>query len=308
MSDVGVRPPGFRLPADIRIGRVRLQVADLDRSVTWYRDAMGFALLSHDGARAALGGDTVILEVHEQPGVRPVPHRGRLGLYHFAVLLPSRGDLGRFLRAQAERGTRFSAADHAFSEALYLVDPDGITMEVYADRPRSEWAVRDRQYVGVTEPLDSAAVVAAAGTARWAGMPAGTALGHVHLYVGALGIASSFYHDGLGFDRVIWSYPGALFVSAGGYHHHVGLNVWAAGAPRATAGDARMIDWELVVPDTATQLGALHSIGAAGFAAWRDARTADGAYDAAPGGHPADAAGDVVADDPWGSRVRIVSC
>lgn len=298
MSNVGHAPPGFRLPADIRLGRVRLQVADLERSLAFYRGTVGYAVHASGNGRAQLGArgdDAVLLELVEKPGVRPVPRRGLLGLYHFALLLPSRADLGRFLRAQARLGTPFGAADHAFSEALYLVDPDGITMEVYADRPRSEWEIRDGQYVGVTEPLDGDAVGASAGDTEWQGVPAGSVIGHVHLYVGDLDTATRFYHDGLGFDRVIWSYPGALFVSAGGYHHHVGLNTWAAGAPAATDNDARMLDWELIVPDTRTHDAVTASLTDAGYAV---ARVTDGVNAAS---------GDVVADDPWGTRVRILT-
>jgi catechol 2,3-dioxygenase len=211
MSDVGHPPLGFRLPTDIRIGRIQLQVPTVQRSPAFYRDTVGFAVHASGNGRAQLGAhgahgdDAVLLELVERPGVRPVPRRGLLGLYHFALLLPSRADLGRFLQAQARLCTPFDAADHAFSEALYLLDPDGITLEVYADRPRSEWEVRDGQYVGLTEPLDGDAVVASAGDTTWQGVPAGSAIGHVHLYVGDPDTAARFYHDGLGFDRAIWS-------------------------------------------------------------------------------------------------------
>lgn len=290
MRQVGIRPGGFRLPPDIRLGRVQLQVADLERSLAFYRDRIGYAVLAHEAGRAELGGhggDRVLLELVEKPGVRPGPRRGLLGLYHFALLLPSRGDLGRFMRAQLDRGTPFGAADHAFSEALYLVDPDGITVEVYADRPRSSWEVRDEQYVAVSEALDGEAVLAAGEGGAWQGVPAGAVMGHVHLYVGDLDAAPRFYHDGLGFDRIIWSYPGALFVSAGGYHHHVGLNTWAAGAPVATTDDARMLEWELVVDATSHEALAA-SLAEAGFSS------------------DVVSSGDIVADDPWGIRVRIV--
>jgi len=139
------------LPPDTRLGRVRLQVADLERSLAFYRDAIGFRVLDRADGTVALGVGTppdggppsaagpALLELVEKPGVRPVPRTGLLGIYHFALLLPSRPDLGRFVRSLARRGIPFGAADHGFSEALYLEDPDGITIEVYRDRPREDW-------------------------------------------------------------------------------------------------------------------------------------------------------------------------
>jgi catechol 2,3-dioxygenase len=289
-SDVGVKPPGFRLPAETHVGAVRLCVADLDRSLRFYRDLIGLKVIAAGVHQARLGAhreDHVLLELHEQPGVRPVPRRGLLGLYHFAVLLPGRGDLGRFLRHHAALGTPFGAADHAFSEALYLVDPDGLTIEVYADRPRQNWSVSGGEYAAVSDPLDAASLVAAAGDESWGGVPPGTVIGHVHHYVGDLALASSFYHDGLGLDRTIWSFPGALFMAAGGYHHHVGVNTWAKGARAATGQDARVLEWELVVQDGEVVEAAGLSLEQAGFTVTR-------------------AAGDaIIAADPWNITVRI---
>jgi catechol 2,3-dioxygenase len=307
MRQVGVGPAPFRLPEEIRLGRVRLQVAELQRSLGFYRDTIGLAVHRLHEGRAELGapgGDEVLLELVEKPGVRPVPRRGLLGLYHFALLLPSRAQLGRFLREQARRGTPFGAADHGFSEALYLVDPDGLTLEVYADRPRGEWQLRDGQYVAVTEPLDTAGVLAAAGGEEWEGVPLGSVIGHVHLYVGELEEAARFYHDGLGFDPVIWSFPGALFVSAGGYHHHVGLNTWAAGAPVATEADARMLDWELVL-DASSHDAVTASLAKAGFAT-APLEDGDGSVAEDGDGFVAEDGDGFVAEDPWGIRVRVV--
>lgn len=139
-----------------------------------------------------------------------------------------------------------------------------------------------------TEPLDFADVMQAGGDERWTGMPAGATIGHIHLHVGDLDRASAFYHAALGFDLVVWSYPGALFLSAGGYHHHLGLNTWARGAPPAGEEDARLLEWELVVPDTDAVEGALLSLDRAGYAvSWDDA--------------------DAVARDPWGTALRVRS-
>ncbi|MFL5541791.1 MAG: VOC family protein [Longimicrobiaceae bacterium] len=285
MSEVGIAPRGYRLPADIRLGRVRLQVADLERSLAWYERVLGLRVLRRSGADAALGAhgdDAVLVELHEKAGAAPVPRRGRLGLYHFAILLPDRAALGRFVAHLAEIGERAGASDHRVSEALYLNDPDGLGIEVYADRPRSSWQVVDGQIAMSTDPLDLADVVRAAGGEPWTGMPAGTKIGHVHLHVGDLGRAAAFYHQGLGLDQVVWSYPGALFLSAGGYHHHLGLNTWAAGAAPAGDDDARLLEWEIVVPSAEDAEAALESLS--------DSVVEDG-----------------VARDPWGTALRIRS-
>ncbi len=129
-------------------------------------------------------------------------------------------------------------------------DPDGLGLEVYADRPRAEWQVRDGELVMATEPLDLVSLARAGGAEPWTGAPAGTTIGHMHLQVGDLAAARAFYHDGLGFDITVSRYPGALFMSAGGYHHHVAVNVWAPRARPATDADARLLEWELLVPDS----------------------------------------------------------
>jgi catechol 2,3-dioxygenase len=139
-----------------------------------------------------------------------------------------------------------------------------------------------------TEPLDVQSLLRAAGDEPWRGMPTGTVIGHVHLYVDDLERAAAFYHAGLGFDKVVWSYPGALFLSAGGYHHHLGTNTWAVGAPRAEDDDARLLDWEIIVPRAADVEAAAGSLAEAGYAVTR-------ADDAA------------LASDPWGTTLRLVT-
>lgn len=285
------RPPaGFRLPAATRLGRVRLQVSDLERSLEYYRSVIGLRLLEESDGRAVLGahGDEApLVELCERPGAAPVPRRGRLGLFHFALLLPDRASLGRFARHLASVGARAGASDHFVSEALYLQDPDGLGIEVYADRPRSAWQVSGQQLQMATEPLDLQDLLQAAGTQPWAGMPLGTVIGHVHLHVADLQAAAAFYHEALGFDAVVWGYPGALFLSAGGYHHHLGLNTWAAGAPPAQADDARLLSWDLVLPDEKSLEGAVESLKSSGYPV-ADPET----------GHSA--------ADPWGTTVRLV--
>jgi catechol 2,3-dioxygenase len=287
VEDVGIAPPGFRMPADLRLGPVVLQVADLGRSVEYYRRVIGLEALREDGGVVRMGGadGTPLVELEERPGASPVPRRGRLGLYHFALLLPGRAALGAFLGHLAGLGLRPGTADHSVSEALYLTDPDGLGIEIYADRPRSQWRRHGRELQMTTDPLDVAGVLAAAAE-PWAGMPAGSTMGHLHLFVGDLDAASAFYHRGLGLDRMVWSYPGALFMAGGGYHHHLGTNTWAAGAPPAGAADARLIEWRLLLPDEASVRAAAESVAAAGSAVeW-------------------DGAG-WTATDPWGTKLRV---
>ena len=289
--DYGIAPPGFRLPDATHLGRVVLQVADLDRSLGFYEGLIGLRVVRREervAQLAAHGEDTVLLELRAKPGVRPVPARGLLGLYHFAILLPDRATLGRFLRHLSEAGARAGMSDHLVSEAIYLTDPDGLGLEVYADRPRSTWRHEDRQLAMTTAPLNVRDLIAAGGSERWSGAPAGTVIGHVHLYVDRVETGSAFYHEALGFDKVVWSYPGALFVSAGGYHHHLGMNTWAAASPLATDDDARLLEWEIVVPTADDAARAAASLSAAGLAA-----------------EPASAG--FVTRDPWGNRVRIRS-
>ncbi|HEU0053438.1 MAG TPA: VOC family protein [Longimicrobium sp.] len=287
----GIAPAGYRLPDATRLGRVVLQVADLERSLAYYEGVLGFRALERGGGSAVLaahGDDAPLVELRERPGAAPAPGRGKLGLYHFAILLPDRAALGRFVAHLAETGERAGASDHFVSEALYLHDPDGLGIEVYADRPRSIWRHSGRQLVMATEPLDLPGLVRAAGGARWTGMPAGTTIGHVHLHVGDLERAAAFYHDGVGLDAVVWSYPGALFLSAGGYHHHLGLNTWAGpGAVPARDDDARLLEWEIVLPTSDDGERAAASLAAAGAEVGRAARG-------------------WTAADPWGTALRLV--
>jgi catechol 2,3-dioxygenase len=287
----GLAPQGYRLPPGARPGCVRLQVADLERSLAWYTSVLGVGILEREGARARLGaqdarGAAPLIELHEKVGVAPVPRRGRLGLFHYALLLPDRAALGRFVRHLAEIRQPAGASDHLVSEALYLNDPDGLGIEVYADRPRPAWRHQGRQLVMATDPLDLDELMAAAGDEAWSGLPGGTVMGHVHLHVGDLREAEAFYHRGLGLDKVVWSYPGALFLSAGGYHHHLGLNTWAAGAAPAGANDARLLEWELLVPTARDVARVAASLQAAGAA-------------------PGDEGEAVLVHDPWGTAVRI---
>jgi len=286
----GYPPGGYRLPEGTRLGPVRLQVADLARSVAYYEQVLGFRTLGRDAAHATLaaqGSDRPLLLLDEFPGARPMKRRGRLGLFHFAILLPDRPSLGRFVRHLGDIGAEAGAGDHLVSEAFYLHDPDGLGIEVYADRPRNTWRRIGRELMMATDPVDVAGLLEAAGDAPWTGMPSGTTIGHVHLHVGDLDVAAAFFSEALGFDRMIREYPGALFFGADGYHHHLGTNTWAGTrADPPTREDARLLEWVIELPDAASVAAAGASLVAGGFVAEREGP-------------------DVVTRDPWGTQIRV---
>ncbi len=286
----GEAPAGFRLPDDTRLGRVRLRVSDLTRSLSFYEEFLGFRVLRKGEGFAELGArddDRVLVELNEQRGISAAAQRGRLGLYHFAILLPDRGSLGRFIFYAGKLGVRLGSADHLVSEALYLRDPDGLGIEIYADRPRDTWRRVGREILMAADPLDLQGLLSEAGDGNWPGMPAGTVIGHAHLHVGDLQQARTFYSDAVGFDVMTASYPGALFLGAGGYHHHLGTNVWAGDGARPTRADeAGLIEWTIELPDRASVAAAADSISAAGYAVTR-------------------ANDEAVTTDPWGTAVRL---
>jgi catechol 2,3-dioxygenase len=217
----------------LALRHVQLRVSDLARSVDFYTRQLGFVLIRKNVGRAELGAEadgSVLLTLTEDRTASPAP-RDAAGLFHAAVLLPSRDALGRWLRAAADAGTRFDGfSDHGVSEAIYLTDPDGNGLEFYADRPRVDWPRRGDEIAMSTEPLDLPSLLAASAQdatepvlkdARW---------GHLHLRVTDLERSESFYRDNLGVVVTQRSYPGARFLAADGYHHHIGLNTW--GQPR----------------------------------------------------------------------------
>ena len=283
MTENGSIDPGTSL------GPVRLTVADLDRVRGFYRDAIGLAELGEDDGLVRLGTDGIaIVELVGDPDAAPRP-RGTSGLFHLAILVPSRADLARALQRVAEAGWRLSgASDHLVSEALYLSDPEGNGIELYRDRRREEWPVRDGVLQMDTLPLDLDGVL---GELRRedaeAPMPAGTRIGHVHLNVGDLTAAEAFYSGALGFDVMVRGYPGALFVSAGGYHHHLGLNTWAGeGAPPPPEGSLGLRQFEIVMPSGDSLAAEEDRLREAGF-------------------EPAHEEGGVLATDPSGNRVLL---
>lgn len=287
----GTAPADVRLPEAAHVGGVRLQVSDLARSRVFYREVLGLREMGEPTRDTvvfgAAEGATPLVTLHAVPGTTPAHRRGSFGLFHFAILLPDRAALGRFLAHLAARGERAGMSDHLVSEALYLSDPDGLGIEVYADRAPGTWRYAEGQLVMATDPLDAHAVIAAGGGTPWTGMPAGTVMGHVHLHVGDLEVADTFYRRALGLDLTTWSYPGALFFSAGGYHHHLGTNTWAPG-PAPAPNQAQLVEWTLVVPTAADAV-------------------AIGTRMAAAGAHAVIEGEDAVVADPWGTRVRITA-
>ena len=255
------------LPADARLGSIRLRAGDVGLLRDFYERAIGLRAISSDGGVTALGtGEGPLVELLSEPDAPARPPR-TTGLFHLALLVPTRADLARALRRVFEAGWHLSgASDHLVSEALYLSDPEGNGIELYRDRPREEWPHEGDEIAMATLPLDLEGLLAEPGVdADAPAMADGTVLGHVHLQVSDLGPASGFWVDALGMDVTASLYPGALFVSAGGYHHHVGLNTWAGvGAPRPPAGARGLDRFELVLPDAATATQARDRLAAVG--------------------------------------------
>lgn len=246
------------LPDNAQIGRVRLAVSDLSRSVSFYTSALGLSVKSKSGDLAALtaqGSSDVLVELQEIAGVKPLARGSRLGLYHFALLFPSRDILASFVEHLLDMHVNFGSSDHGVSEALYLTDPDGIQIEVYADRPRSSWTSTQGELLLTSGPLHFDQLLAIPHE-TWTGAPAHTILGHLHFWVGDLQQAHKFYCEGLGFDIVHSSVPGVLFISAGGYHHHVALNTLARNATPVEPADARLLSWELLLENETQVLDA----------------------------------------------------
>ncbi len=236
-----------------RIGTANLRVAQLDRSLHFYEDVLGFRRVEQATGRVVIGAEDMVplLVLTEEPGAKPQP-RQFAGVYHIAILLPNRAQLGQLLARMIEAGIEIGQGDHLVSEALYISDPDAIGLELYRDRPSDTWRWSEERRVQMaSNPVDLDGVLAEGKRSShiWTGLPAGTRIGHMHLRVGDIAQAEHFYHTILGFD-ITAQVPGALFVSAGGYHHHIGLNTWesrgAGPAPEHTAG---LNSFEIILPD-----------------------------------------------------------
>ncbi|ESR23174.1 Glyoxalase family protein [Lutibaculum baratangense AMV1] len=265
--------------ARTRIGAVGLKVRDLDRLVSFYRDAIGLDVVDTRPGEAVLGaGDEALLHLAEDRDARLDDPR-EAGLFHTAFLLPDRAALGRWLRHAGDTGLQLEgASDHLVSEAVYLSDPEGNGIEIYADRRPEEWQWSEGRVGMETLPLDVASLLAAA-LGSWTGMPAGATIGHIHLRVGTLDDAVRFYGDGLGFE-VVAEYPGARFLSRQNYHHHIGTNIWRSRGSGRRDGSRTGLEWFSIVldPEGFDALGA------------KLGKPTGGHYEV---------------EDPWGTRVRL---
>jgi catechol 2,3-dioxygenase len=245
-------PASAELPPDTRVGAVHLSVADLDRSVEYYERAIGLGVRERAGDRAMLGaGGDDLLVLHESPGARPAD--GYSGLYHFALLVPERVDLAGWLaHSVRDRVPLVGLSDHFVSEAIYLSDPDRHGIEIYWDRPREVWEGQVGERL-TTMPLDTTSLLSEIGdpmSARFDALPGGTVMGHVHLRVANVPEAVSFYRDTVGFGLMAALGGHAAFLSAGGYHHHLGANSWeSAGRGQAPDGYAKLRQATIMLPD-----------------------------------------------------------
>ncbi|PKR82718.1 VOC family protein [Heyndrickxia camelliae] len=231
------------------VGQVDIRVQNLDRSLLFYKEMIGFQVLDQTETTATLTADgkTVLLTLVQPEDVIPKQSR-TTGLYHFAILLPTRADLGKILLHFIQAGYPLQgASDHLVSEALYLADPDGNGIEIYSDRPSSSWSWRNDEVIMTTEAMDAQSVLDEAQGATWNGLPADTIMGHIHLHVSELRSTEEFYKKGLGFDVVCRYGNQALFISTGKYHHHIGLNTWnGIGAPEPPANSVGLASFSLI--------------------------------------------------------------
>ncbi|MCU4181305.1 VOC family protein [Bosea sp. BH3] len=275
------RPEAYDAP--YHIGAVTLRVRDLPRLTAFYRDAIGLKLLSESEGSVELGVEGRVLVRFVAGAAQP---SAATGLFHLAILLPSRRDLADWLKHAAGAGVRLEgASDHLVSEALYLSDPEGNGIEICRDRRRAEWPRRpDGGIAMATDRLDLDRLLAEAAAGPYAGMPAGTGMGHIHLRVGDTVAAEGFYRDLLGLDLMV-RYPGASFLASGGYHHHIAGNIWGSrGAGARRPGEAGLDRFELVARDEAD------------FATMRERILASG-------GSEGDGAPSIA--DPWGNRLVL---
>ncbi len=263
-----------RIDPQTRLGAVRLTVRDLDGMTGFYERTVGLRVLAreHDAARLGADDGAPLVELLHRPAAVPRPG-GTTGLFHLALLVPDRAALAAAIRRVTESGWQFTgASDHLVSEAVYLRDPEGNGIEIYRDRDPDEWEWDDAALRMATLPLGIESVMAELPEGAEPLMPAGTVLGHVHLNVADLAEIEEFYAGVLGFDVTTRAYPGALFLSAGGYHHHLGANLWdGASAPAPPAGAMGLEAFEIVLPQTGALDQLLAAVAEAGVPTVDDA-------------------------------------
>ena len=234
------------------VGHVNIKVEDLERSLSFYEDIIGFSILekTDKSAKLTTDGKTSILSI-EQPD-QVIPKQARTtGLYHFAILLPEKKDLANFIAHLVKHNIQIGASDHLVSEAIYIQDPDGNGIEIYIDRHPSDWQWNGEEVVMASEPLNFDQLLTYVEQDKpWERLPENTVMGHIHLHVADLVNTEKFYIEGLGFDVVSRFGQQALFISSGKYHHHIGLNTWnGIGAPQPAKNSVGLNYYTLVLPD-----------------------------------------------------------
>ncbi|EAU41901.1 hypothetical protein FP2506_15749 [Fulvimarina pelagi HTCC2506] len=279
-------------PSDmpIHVASSELATSDLKRLSDWYGRTLGFEVIDETSSRTVLGlGGTALLSLVHDPDAKSAP-RSATGLFHNAYVLPRRADLAAFLGHAQTIGVQLTgASDHLVTEAIYLDDPDGNGIEVYWDRPRKDWPLGLAGDIRMaTDPLDLESLMIAMPPEGEARLPAGTRLGHIHLKVADLAAAESYISGVLGFAKQV-DYPGAGFFGSGGYHHHVGANIWASrsGAP-APEGSAGLRSYTVTYADEEGLSSAVERCLQAGFEVQESEMGA-------------------AATDPWGIEVQLVA-
>lgn len=281
----------FALSTPMHVGEVALKVRDPQVMRRYYGDMLGLQVIDEtDGViRMGAGGVPLLHLIHRPDAAFEQPSEA--GLFHTAFLMPSRADLARWLVHIAMSEVQITGfADHSVSEAVYLNDPEGNGVEVYSDRPRDAWQWEGEVVTMGTKPLDIDAILAGTDTTRdqYAAAPDGLRIGHIHLKVGAIDAGRSFYETGIGLASTRGKRPDAAFLSSGGYHHHVAMNIWNSEGAGLRKADATGLDWfSLTVPDDATLAAQRQRLAQAGFTV-------------------SEFAGGVAASDPWGTVLRLV--
>ncbi|MEC0130691.1 MULTISPECIES: VOC family protein [Paenibacillus] len=279
------------LQPDTQIGLVQIRVSNLERSLTFYQNVVGLSVLRQTGREVEMtaDGQNVLLILREIENARVIRPNSVAGLYHFAILVPDRPSLGLVVRNLISSGIEVGQGDHLVSEALYIQDPDNNGIEIYRDRPKNEWKYDAEGHVMMsTDPVDVDGLLAASEGLSWNGLPAGTVIGHVHFHVGNLNKAKAFYVDLLGFELTANYGSAAMFISAGGYHHHIGLNVWAGqGAPAAPADTVGIDYFTLILANEEERNAVVERVRQAGYAVTEE------------NGNP-------TFQDPWNIGIRLV--
>jgi catechol 2,3-dioxygenase len=271
------------------VAQVNLKVQSIERSLKFYQEVIGFKILEQTEKSAALTADgkTVLLSIEQPDQVTPMQGR-TTGLYHYALLLPTRSDLAQIVQHFANIGLRFGSSDHLVSEALYLSDPDGNGIEIYRDREPSEWNWNHGEVEMAVDPLDFRDLLSGVQPQAWNGLPAATVMGHIHLHVSELVKTEEFYTKGLGFEVVNRFGTQALFISTGKYHHHIGLNTWnGVGAPRPSDHSVGLQSFTIIYPGAEARARALANLQNMGVSVTEE----NGAF---------------AANDPSGNRILLL--